>query len=470
MPYAIKPNLLDDKNKDSSNQSGVNISGGAGADFSTGVPGQESTSAAKNQKSSGNYANIQSYLDANRDQGDQMGQQISSNVESKAQDAQSKISGLQAKAPEVKDYDPNATFSKLGSLSDQEKSDYRNTRATGGYSGPQSIDKVDGYADAQKAAIEASGLVKNTANEYGQQALLKDAYKRPDYSAGQNKLDQVLLQGSAGSKQALEGISKKYAGLDNLFNTTAGQVGESINKANQTALANKNKIVQAEADQWKGLVDPIQARADEANRLNPELISRIQSDAADETLSQETLDQLGLGEGQNIYDLNLGNYITPDATAVGLNNVANAEERTKYQQLADLFQDQTRTQITGDGKSVKPVSFNKDQYEKDLAGKSAQYQDYANNKTGDFAQFIAESRANGSFIPRNYVGDELAIGGSFWDPLNQGSLNYLINNKDQLMQDKRGSGAFSDAFMQALPKFIDWKQNKMSGNRKIKKG
>ena len=380
MPYAIKPDLDEELKKDQ-NQNGVNISGGGGANFSTGVPGQESTSA-KPQKSSGNYANIQSYLDANRDQADQMGQKIATNVETKAQDAQNKIQSLETKAPEVKAYDPNETYSKLGSLSDQEKNEYRKTRETGGYEGPQSIDKVEGFADTQKAANEAANLVKSSANEFGQQTLLKDTYKRPNYSSGQNRLDQALLQGSEGSRKSLEGLSQKYSGLDELFNNVSSKVGGAINQSSQQALENKNKIIQAEADQWKNLVDPIQSRADEANRINPDLINRIQSDAADKILSQETLDRLGLSEGMGIYDLNLQNYITPDFTQANLDNVATADERNKYQMLNDLFQDQTRNQISASGRQINPIAFNKEQLEKDAAKKGAEWESTYKTKTG----------------------------------------------------------------------------------------
>lgn len=467
MPYAIKPNLdEDEKNNQNQNGGGINISGGEGANFSTGIPGQESTSA-KPQKSSGNYANIQSYLDANRDQADQMGQKIATNVETKAQDAQNKIQSLEAKAPEVKAYDPNEAYSKLGSLSDQEKTDYRNTRQTGGYTGPDSIDKIEGYNDTQKAATEAAGLVKSTSNEYGQQALLKDTYKRPDYSAGQNRLDQALLQGSQGSKQAMQNLSQKYSGLDQMFNSASSKVGDSVNKANQQAIANKNTIAQAEADQWKNLVDPIQARTELANQTNSELINRIQADAADEVLSQESLERLGLSEGQGIYDLNIGSYITPDHTQANLNNIANSSERSKYQLLNDLFQDPTRNQITSEGEELSPVKLNKDQFDKDLKAKQSEFENAYVNQRGTTlnTSYLDNPNAAGGFsayIPGQLT-DRRDINSAtpkdleeFWLPLFQNASNRW--------------GGYYTTTANALKKSVnDWK-GKYGADRKIKKG
>jgi len=278
MPYAPNYMMDEEQKKKAAEGGGVNISGVGGSDFSTGVPGQDAGAASKDKKSSGQYANIQSYLDANKDQADTMGSTIAGNVESKAKDATQKITDFQAKAPEVKAYDPNEAYKNLGSLTDEQKNTYRTQKTTGGYSGPDSVDKIEGYGDTQKAATEASSLVKNTGNEYGQQQLLKDTYKRPDYTAGQNKLDQVLLQNSAGSKAALQDVSNKYAGLDALFNDANTKVGGAVNAATTQALANKDAVSKAEKDQWDNLINPIQERATQQTAANKALIERANND------------------------------------------------------------------------------------------------------------------------------------------------------------------------------------------------
>lgn len=376
MPYAAKP-MLDDEQQKQNQTNGVNISGGGGANFATGVPGQES--GGKDKRSSGQYANIQSYLDVNKDQGDQMGETISANVGNKAQDATNKINDLSSKAPTVQAYDPNEAINRATSLTAEEKNQYQQNRATGGYSGPSTVDKVDGYTEAQKAVTEASNLVKNAGSESGQQQLLKDTYKKPTYSQGQNKLDQTLLQNSSGSKQALENVTKKYAGLEDLFGSATENVGNAINSATKQAAANKQAFVPAEEAAKKALLDPIQARANQANANNGAYIDRILADTSDSVLSDETLAALGLTPGQRTYGLNLSSYITPDRTQVGLNNAANSEERAKYAALASLFDDPTMSQITADGKTINPASFNMDQYNKDLAAKEAWFNNYAAN-------------------------------------------------------------------------------------------
>ena len=374
MPFAA-PTVLDEQDPNKKNQSGgVNISGQS-ASFQSNVPGQEATeSKGASEKSSGQYTNIQSYLDANKTQADSMGQNITGQITQKAEDANQKISSFQAQAPKVEAYDPNKVLGNVTQVNDADKAQYKQIKQTGGYTGPQSVDQAAGYQDTVKAAQLASQDVKNAGNEFGQQQLLKKTYTRPDYSAGQTKLDQVLLQNSAGSKAALEGLAQKYAGLDQALSGATQSYGTAINDANQAALQNKKNIAQAEAQAKKFLLDPIQARADQTNTSNSELIGRISKDLGDDELSEETLRILGINDGQKLYDLNLGNYFNQDLTQAGLNNVANAEERQKYAALQGLFEDPTMNQIDANGKEIKAVGFNKEKFDKDLSGKKLEHE------------------------------------------------------------------------------------------------
>lgn len=376
MPFApMSPK--DKENENQGAQGGQNVSG-TSTSFASNVPGQEGAGQTKDKKSSGQYANIQSYLDANKDQADAMGSKIAQDVETKGAQAKSAVEGFSTKAPEVKAYDPNAALGRATELSDQEKQEYKTQRTTGGYSGPQYVNELEGYQDVSAKSQEAAQMAKDAASETGQQNLLKKTYERPSYTAGQNKLDQVLLQNSAGSKQALQQAASKYADLDKLFSDTSTQVGGKLNQASAQALANKEAIAKAEKEAREGLLNPIQQRAAEQNAANQALIARAQQDFTDETIAGDLLAQLGLQEGQSIYDLNLGNYLKTDATQVGLDQAANAQERQKYAALASLFEDPTMNQITQTGKGVNALGFDTERFAADQASKQSQYQNAYN--------------------------------------------------------------------------------------------
>lgn len=373
MPYAPLSKQQQEQNQ---NQQPVNISGGGGANFSDVVPGQE-----KSQKSSGQYANLQQYVSANQPQAQQMGQKISSNLESEGQQAQQKVESFGQQKPSVAAFDPNQYIQNAPSLSQEQKSAYQTTKQTGGYTGPKSLEQASGYSEAQKAAQAASNKAKMAGNEAGQQELLKQNYARPDYTLGQTKLDQVLLKGNEQAKQGLSDLSQRYSGLYDTFNTKAEDVGAGINQANAQALANKQAILNAESGAWNELLNPLEQRAQQLNQQNPQIYQNIMSDISDDTLMQDTLNRLGLAADQNIYTTDLSSYLTPNQTQLGVNDVANAQERQKYQALASLFQDPSRTQIGESGFNSDPFNFNKSKFESDVAAKKAEYENaYANDR------------------------------------------------------------------------------------------
>ena len=445
MPYA--PSNLQDEEKKKDEQGGTNVSGSS-TSFSTNVPGQDAATATKDKTSSGQYANIQSYLDANKDQADQMGSNISQNIENKGAEAQTAVTDYGSKAPKVAAYDPNAALGKVTTLSDQEKQDYKAQRATGGYTGPDTFDAMEGYKDAAEKSAKASVLAKNAATEVGQQQLLKDTYARPSYTAGQNKLDQVLLQGSEGSKQALQGVSQKYSDLDKLFSDAQNKVGGAINESKAQALANKQNISAAEKAAREGLINPIQQRAAEQNAANQALISRVTGDVSDDVLGQDVLSQLGLNEGQNLYDLNLSNYLNTDATQVGLNQAANADERAKYAALAGLFDDASMNQIDANGKPINAVSFDNSRFTSDLGKKQAEYENSYNNER----VFPFAFSQNG---PSMSTAKEVETG--------------IENYKNLINTDPNNAGRYQ-SFINTGQKQLDDYKNKFAVNRKISKG
>ena len=366
MPFVAPTNFDEDEKKKQQGGGGaVNVSGESSS-FATNVPGQEAAGKSGSpQKSSGQYTNIQSYLDANKTQADQMGQKITDDVSTQADDAQSKINSYQGQQIKAETYDPNEAIGRATDLQDAEKAKYKEVKQTGGYTGPQSVDQAQGYQETQTAAQKASQNIKNAGSEFGQQQLLKDTYSKPTYSAGQNKLDQVLLANSAGSKQNLQGLTQKYAGIDQALSGANQKVGDSINAANAQAQAQKQAFVSAEDQARNALLNPINKRVEEANLNNPALINRVTNDARDYNLSKETMDLLGLNEGTELYDSQIGNYLNLDGRAATYDNMANTDERKRYGALQSLFDDPSMQQITADGTAISPVSLDRERFDAD---------------------------------------------------------------------------------------------------------
>jgi len=414
MPYA-QTNLKDEElKKQQVAGSAPNISGTSNS-FATGVPGQEPS-----KKSSGQYANIQSYVDANKDQAGEMGKNIASNVEQKGQDAQTRVDNLSKSVSKIGAYDPNSVIGKITGynqnpwdpnsgperpeITNEEKKQYQTMKQTGGYTGPSDISGISGYQDTQTKAIAAAQAAKGASTEQGQQALLKETYAKPSYTAGQNKLDQVLLGGSQDGKQAIQSAANKYSGLEDLFKDTSTQLGNTINENINTALLNKEAFNPLETQAKSALLGEIQKQAMEQTAQNKSLADRALASLNNNTsIDDDILQRIGLRTGQNIYDLNLKDYLTTDYTPSDLNNAATNDQRIKYQQLADLFGDQSMNAIDNTGKPINAISFDNEKLLKDLPGARTAYQQSNQQYNGVVKNIVPSGVLNGTDFSPQYL-------------------------------------------------------------------
>lgn len=421
MPFAA-PSMTDedDLKAKEKNGAGVNVSG-TSTTFATGVPGQDTGSGqAKETGSGAKFANIQGYLDANKSQGEEMGQKIASDVNTNAADATQKVTDFETKAPEIQAYDPNEAFKNVTTLSDSDKAAYNQAKA--GYQGPQTVDKIDGYGDTQSAVSRATQQVANAGNDAGQMQLLKDTYNRPQYTGGENALDQTILHNAPGARQGFEDLTNKYSKLGNMFDIAAQDVGGKINQSISTGLANQNAIATGEVNAKSSLLDPIRQRAAQVNQGNEQAISDINADISDDTLSDQTRAALGLDEGQHLYDLNLASYLSPDHTQSNINNVANADERAKYAALTSLIDGQAGNEITADGKAINPVSFDRANFDKDYAARKAEAD-----------RLAAATNLSQRQTYESTIGDDLGVTKTWDDPYTTANMNisdYLAGKRD----------------------------------------
>lgn len=463
MPYA-QNNLKDEELKNQQAGSAPNISG-TSTTFSTGVPGQESS-----KKSSGQYANIQSYLDTNQEQAGEMGNKLASGVEQKGQEAKTGIDTLSKSVNKIDAYDPSKTIGKITGfntnqydpnsgpqapdVTQEEKDQYKTIKQTGGYTGPSDLSGVSGYQDVETKARQASEAAKNASTELGQQALLKETYARPTYSAGQNKLDQVLLGGSKTGKEALQNVSGKYSGLEDLFKDTSTQVGNTINENINTAMLNKEAFNPLEKAAREALLNPIQARAQQKNIDSPAAIARAQEDLSDETVYDDILSRTGLQQGTKIYDLNLASYLNPNQTQNTVNNVATNDERVKYQALSDLFGDASMNQITSSGKAINPYTFDKDKFEADRYARENEFlnvtapsqnltsnfynQDWASDANVNLADYLKRGEDAITYSDRSNWGDGAFVGQNTQQAyLRDQAKARLINQINQLLDQQK---------------------------------
>lgn len=450
LPYDPKKKPLDDGQP--KNLTGETTS------FNQSPPG---ASASNAPKSSGRYSNIQTYLNANKEQAADMGSKITSKVETNAVKASEDVGKLAAEKPTITQLDPNRYLSNPTANTDEDIAEYQALKNTGGYTGPEDISKTSNYSNAQNSVNKADSLVKATATEDGRMGLLKDEYTRPNYQRGAQILDQTLLQNDTGSKDKFAELNQKYSGISSLFDNTVKEVGDSINQGKTQALKNKQDLQSAEKSTLDNLYNPIQERAAQFNSTNQDFVNRINSDIADKYLSQETLDTLGVKEFTNLFDLNLQNYATFDTTQAQANNLATPEERQKFASLMKLLNGDDQ-RITLDGKEIKPVQFNNEKFKSDVDGRNAEFREslqYLGGLGSQESDLIRQIQAlGGGKTPGTYTGPGLE---------NSTQIDALWSQVMQLKAD-------AEAFRKQPSKYAHTKQALidlgMNQNNYIRKG
>ena len=429
-----------DEEQQQQSTSAPNISGvSTGVDVN--VPkGTGRPQAPQGPKQSGQYQNIQQYLQANQPQAQQMASKIAGNVETKAQEATKAGEALQSEPPKVGEYKPSDVLSKAtsGQASDLEKSQYQNIKQTGGYTGPQDITGLKGYQDYQTKASQAQEAVGQASNEYGQRQLLQNAFNRPSYGGGANILDQALLARSEGGKQTIADIGQKYSGLTEALKGFGTKAGQNIAQAQEQAGKNIAQFQPAESQARAAIIDPLAQKAAESNAMNQALYGRLTGDVSDLKLTPETMQMLGLTAGQHTYGTDLSKYITPAQGEATIQNIASQGDINKYNNLMS-FLGANPQELPTKEIGYQGVNVNKEQLAKDLAAKEAEYTNYWNEGSRGAAQPLLNAQNNSNIT----YGQQFAN-------LTAADLQNILNEQKTLgtkgIREKYGLGLSAAAF------------------------
>lgn len=335
MPFAISE---EEKQKGQEAGGQTNISGTSTA---INVPGQSAgagaqTRSAQGPKTSGQFQNIQKYLQASQQQGTEMGQKIAGEVGREVGEA---TQAGQAIASEVKAptaYNPSDVLSKLPTATEEEKKTYKTMKATGGYTGPSDITGLGSYGTYQKEKGQAEAALGQAGTEVGQQELLKKTYARPDYGRGMNALDQALLMQSQGGRAAIEGAAQQYQPIVQALGGYGEQAGQAITGAQTQAAQNIAGFAPAEQAAQAAIMTPIEQRAAQA-RAEAAKVKGYYEDVSDLNLSPETMAALGLTAGQRTFGVNLGQFINQPLSPATAQNIATAQERQQYNDLLNFL-------------------------------------------------------------------------------------------------------------------------------------
>lgn len=222
---------------------GAPVGSGQGSQTNVTPAGNNPVSTAPQQKP----ATVQDYLGANKEQGNQLGQQFQSNLnavgakDTKAIDDAASSVKNQVQAGTTA-YDPNVVNkavsdpTKVANDPGQLQSFLKQWNAS--YTGPSSFEGTDDYTKANSAATDAQTHATEVGDAGGRKQILQDDYGV--YGQGNKGLDQTLLQNSDNFGKVLD-TGKQLSSLPDYLAGKATDVNTAATKAaDDTAAAKKN--------------------------------------------------------------------------------------------------------------------------------------------------------------------------------------------------------------------------------------
>lgn len=393
---------------------------------------------------SGSWVNLQSYLDANKDQARGVGEDVVKSVGAKGEKAATGVSTLGA------GFDADvAKGSTVANKGDIELSIDRalNTgstsnkvsqavRAAGSpqksfgdyagatYSGPEDISAYEGFEDTSKLVTDVSDAAKRLESESGRTTTLQDVYggkSQRGYSEGQTNLDQLLLAASPENAPAIKAAADKWKPITDEFGTLVSGSKSKVEKAK----ADTEKTASTAADVLSGKTEAFKSGLDSkyktassvAEASRAKILNDLKSDRPSVAMLKELkIDQKTFEDAKKYgIDPTSEAYLvmTPEAS---LGQFASKSDYEQAKVLAQLAGQDTSdwlpwSNVAQAGTSGKPYTFNSKEFKASVAAaKAAANEKAAGGATGEQAGSVAQAVADAIAKPRDTIfGNDAAI-------------------------------------------------------------
>lgn len=370
MSFVLDQQDDQESNPQGKDQSQTDISlGGGGSGVATpgsgnvGGSAQGAQAKASKPSASGSWTNLQSYLDANADQGAQVGSQIAGTINQQGKSAQDSVDSaakefqsnvdantVQADSDRVNQTLQQATGLKAGeTMSDDDIAAFQK-QANASYAGPTDFTASSGYGGAQHAISQAQDSIGETGSEAGRQVLLKNQYQNASthgYNQGEQNLDQLLLENSQGGRAALEPLKDQWSGLSSIL----GNATTTENAAAQQAAATDQATAKAAQDALSGTNTKFQGGLNDAlaaaSQKNSAQYNQALSDLRAGKITHAEAQLLGITAGNPIYNVDATQYLKA-GSAPTLYNYATADQYAQAAALAKLAGQGQSTFLPGD--------------------------------------------------------------------------------------------------------------------------
>ncbi len=227
---------------------------------------------------------------------------------------------------------------------------------TGGYG--QDINDLSTQFNNQKMGLQSQlntlgQKADLSGSESGRFQLLRDTFGNPNYSHGQQKLDQLFVQAQPGAARNLAGS------LQSQQQQSANQL-TGLDNSTKQSLADLGALKTARSDEWNNLLqngatsgfdaDPAlrgyadikqdsQTMLDAAKAKNGDITDFQNRLATPSSLTTDDIQKLGLNQGDSLYDVNLNKNVSDWNLNPTLAGAADPQEFARYRALQQLSGD-----------------------------------------------------------------------------------------------------------------------------------
>jgi hypothetical protein len=355
------------------------------------------------------FTNLQQYLQANKP--GQVAGAVSQGLQKDTQQAQNQIGqqqsqfNQQAQAGQLgnaqdvqqeKDILGKVDNAGSGDVNAQDVSAYSRLRS-GAYGGPQGLSNAQGI---QNKAADVQGAGAALGTQGGRFGLLQRYLGQgKQYTTGQQGLDATLM--SSGGGQQLAQAAQGTVGLQQQATNAANTAQQQAQTYTGQAQAFGQQATGAINQRQTGLTNQLAQTQQQDAANQAAAYQQQQGQLSQDQLTAQMAQQLGLQQGQSLYDLNLGQFAT-QAAGPTTSSVATQADLAKANALSQLAGQQGGQNIIADQSQVGTYDPNKA-----LNFDTQGFQSALQNRQGILQQHVQQQQSDIMNNPKNGIADYL---------------------------------------------------------------
>lgn len=351
MATVFSPNQEDEEKKNLNQPQQVTNPGVVGPQSS--APTAAPSAPVGGGTSSGRFGNITNYIKANQNfnkeggglagkvagniqkQGDEVTKNVASAVNNFKEQAQGQVGQVQEGATLAAEAvkDPSSFVQN-----DSNVAKVQNTLGAE-YTGPKTLMDLEGRQNQgvlQSQADTLTGNVNLGQTEKGRYSLLRNMFNKPSYTAGQQNLDNLIIQGNKDQLKTLQNTRNISGQVNQNLNQNLTQTSDLGQKSVADVEAFKKQSRDALSKAITTRDSDLAAAAVKAQADRESQIEGIKQALREGKATSNVLGDLGLKAGDNTYGLDLASMLTPSQLAATRQNVGKDTDYANIQALAKL--------------------------------------------------------------------------------------------------------------------------------------